>query len=127
MPFFARTISVAALCLFAANTAVATTFCVGTPGEVTAALLAAEQDTTNSDEIRIRVGHFLAPAAGWHVDVQRRGIGIEGGYTDALCQVRSPDPSLTILDGGNAVRPLTIDTTFAPQQTPTGIVVRGLT
>jgi len=88
MPFFARTISIAALCLFAADAAAATTFCVGTPNELTAALLAAELDTVNSDEIRVRVGHFIAPAGGWHVDVQRRGIAIEGGYTDALCQAR---------------------------------------
>jgi hypothetical protein len=127
MPFYARTISVAALCLFCADAAFATTFCAGTPDELTAALLAAEQDTANSDEIRIRVGHFVAPAAGWHIDVQRRGIAIEGGYTDAQCQSRSLDASLTVLDGGSAVRPLTIDTSFVAQQTPTAIIVRGLT
>src|SRR5438270_633979 len=64
---------------------------------------------------------------GWHVDVQRRGIAVEGGYMDAACQVRSLDAASTILDGGLAARPLTIDTSFAPAQTATGIIVRGLT
>ena len=127
MSLFTRALSAAALTLFAADMAFATTFCVATPDELTAALLAAQQDTAVSDEVRVRVGHFLAPAGGWHVDVQHRGIAIEGGYTDALCQARSLDASLTALDGSNTVRPLTIDTSFAPQQIATGIVVRGLT
>jgi hypothetical protein len=107
--------------------ALATTRCVASADELTAALLAAQQNTSDSDEIRLRSGRYDAPDGGWRVDVQLRGITIEGGYTDAACATPSLDASLTVLDGGGTVRPLTIDTSFAPQQTATGIIVRGLT
>ena len=113
--------------LFSAGHAFATTHCVATADELTAALLAAEQNTTESDEIRLRTGNFAAPDGGWHVDVQQRGIVIEGGFTDDACNAQSLDASLTVLDGGGAVRPLTIDTSFGGQQVATGIVVRGIT
>lgn len=113
--------------LLSAGPAFATTRCVTTADELTAALLAAEQNTSESDEIRLHTGHYAAPDGGWRVDVQLRGIVIEGGFTDAQCETQSLDASLTVLDGGGAVRPLTIDTSFGPQQTATGIEVRGLT
>ena len=113
--------------LLSAGPAFATTHCVATADELTAALLAAEQNTAGSDEIRLRTGHYAAPDGGWHVDVQLRGIVIEGGFTDADCVAQSLDASLTVLDGGGAVRPLTIDTSFGGQQVATGIVIRGMT
>ena len=61
------------------------------------------------------------------MDVQLRGIVIEGGFTDADCAAQSLDASLTVLDGAGAVRPLTIDTSFGGQQVATGIVIRGMT
>ena len=86
--------------------------CVGTPDDLSAALLAAQQNTTGSDEIRIRTGTYPAPSGGWTVDVQQRGIVVEGGYLDALCQTRTADASRTLLDGAGSERPLTIDTSF---------------
>ena len=113
-------------CLLLAQSATATVHCVATPEEMTAALAAAAQNTSGSDEIRLRTGTYAAPDGGWRVDVQLRGIDIEGGYTDAGCQVRTLDAAQTVLDGRGAVRPLTIDTSFSPQ-TATGITVRALT
>ena len=107
----------------------AATFCVATADELTAALSAAQQDTASTDEIRIRTGHYSAPAGGWHVDVAQRGIAIVGGFTDAGCGVEAQDASLTVLDGHQEVRPLTIDTSFVFLQNPPlqMITVRGLT
>lgn len=117
----------AAIGLSFVGDAFATIRCVGSADELGAALLAAQQNTTESDEIRLRVGRYLVPDAGWRVDVQLRGITIDGGFTDAECSAQSLDASLTVLDGRGVARPLTIDTSFAPQQTATGIVVRGIT
>jgi hypothetical protein len=109
--------------------AFAMTFCVATADELTAALAAAQQDTTTSDEIRIHAGHYTAPDGGWHVDIAQRGIMIDGGFSGANCETQSNDAALTVLDGHQAVRPLTIDTSFVFQQNPPpqNIVVRGLT
>jgi len=113
----------------AAQRAYAATFCVASAEELTGALASAQQDQTASHEIRIHTGTYIAPAGGWHIDVDRRGITIAGGYTDSNCANEALDASLTVLDGHQAVRPLTIDTTFVTQQTPTthDIAVRGLT
>jgi hypothetical protein len=107
----------------------AASFCVATADELTAALSTAQQDTVSTDEIRIRTGHYAAPAGGWHVDIAQRGIVIVGGFTDAGCTVESQDASLTVLDGHQEVRPLTIDTSFVFLQNPPlqNIIVRGLT
>jgi hypothetical protein len=123
-------VRIALLCgLCAAHSGYAATFCVATADELTGALASAEQDRTASHEIRIGTGSYMAPAGGWHIDVDRRGITIAGGYTDSNCASESLDASLTVLDGHQAVRPLTIDTTFVIQPTPTthDIAVRGLT
>ena len=118
--------------LSAGGHAFASTLCVGTADDLTAAFAAAQQDKTASHEIRIRTGHYLAPDGGWHVDVHQTGIiVIAGGYQDANCQteMRSPDASLTSLDGNQAVRPLTIATSFDPDMAFNGgqITVSGLT
>ena len=85
-------------------------------------------DTTASPEIRVHRGHYMAPAAGWHIDIDVRGITVAGGYDDG-CTTASADAALTVLDGGFSTRPLTIDTSFAVQPNPTthDITVRGLT
>jgi len=116
----------AALALLCCHAAFAATHCVGTSDGLSAALLAAQQNTAGSDEVRIRTGTYTAPAGGWHVDVQQRGIVVEGGYLDAQCQTRTADASKTVLDGATLERPLTIDTSFSPAAI-TNIVVRGLT
>jgi len=114
------------LALLCGRAALAATHCVATPDELTAALLAAQQNTAGSDVVRIRTGTYVAPAGGWQVDVQQRGIVVEGGYLDAQCQTRTGDASKTVLDGATLERPLTIDTSFSPSAI-TAIVVRGLT
>jgi len=121
----------AALALAAAgqvlsSDAAAAIHCVADANGLSAALLAAQQ-SSGSDEIRVRVGRYLVPAGGWRTDVQQRGVTIAGGYLDAACQTQSLDASLTILDGQHGARPLTIDTSFAGQQTTTAIAVSGLT
>ena len=108
--------------------AAAATFCVTTADELTAALATAQQDATANHEIRIHTGHYLAPAGGWHIDVEQRGIRIGGGFFGESCADESLDASQTVLDGHNEVRPLTIDTSFVFQNSlPEDIVVRGLT
>jgi len=105
------------------------TFCVTSVDELTSALAAAQQDQTASHEIRIHTGHYMTPAGGWRIDIDVRGITIVGGYDNPDCTSQSSDASLTVLDGHQSARPLTIDTSFAFQQTPVArdIVIRGLT
>jgi hypothetical protein len=106
----------------------AATICVATADDLTAALLAAQASLNADNEIRIRAGHYDAPDGGWHVDIQQTGISIAGGYSDANCQTDTLDATLTVLDGDQSVRPLTIDTTFQNLQQPVGkIVIRGMT
>jgi hypothetical protein len=121
-------IAILAAGLSAVGPASAASFCVATVDELTGALLTAEQNNDASNSITIRTGHYVAPAGGWHVDVHLRGIDIRGGFQDESCQ-QSPllDPALTVLDGNNAVRPLTIDTTFHDNQTDGQILITGLT
>lgn len=105
------------------------TFCVTSSDELTAALAAAHQDRTSNHEIRIHTGLYIAPVGGWRIDIDVRGITIAGGYDNPDCTRESNDASLTILDGHQSVRPLTIDTSFVFEQPPAApaIVVRGLT
>jgi hypothetical protein len=122
---FRITIALAGLSVFAPSWA--TVFCVADADGLTAALLAAQNDDA-SDSIRLRTGHYLAPAGGWHVDIQNKGISIAGGFQDADCQTFSRDASLTVLDGHNEVRPLTIDTSFHDFNQKDGqILISGLT
>ena len=116
----------AALCASANATAVS--YCVSSETELHDNLAAAQLDATSA-EIRIRTGHYIAPAEGWTIDIhQSKGITVAGGYLDAACQTRSLDAALTILDGQNHARPLTIDTTFAGSANTTDpIVVSGIT
>ncbi len=115
--------------LLTCGQAFATTFCVATADELTTALAAAQQDTTSGHVVHIRKGNYSAPAGGWHVDIQQRSIEIAGGFDGENCDTDSADASLTVLDGHAAVRPLTIDTSFAgfPLPAVRDIVVRGLT
>jgi len=114
--------------LSSVDQAFATTICVATPDELTAALATAQAEKTSSHEIRIDSGHYVAPPGGWHVDVHQSGtLVITGGFQD--CQTQLLDSSLTRLDGNQIVRPLTIDTSF-DQDLPFAsgkIAVSGLT
>src|SRR5882724_378343 len=115
--------------LYGISPAFGSTFCVASDNELTTALAAAQQDTSASHEIRIHTGHYMAPAGGWRIDIDVRGITIAGGYDNPDCTSQSNDASLTVLDGHESVRPLTIDTSFVFQQMSVAhdIVIRGLT
>lgn len=118
--------------LWNAGQAFASTLCVTTADELTAALATAQAEKTSTHEIRIHTGQYTAPPGGWHVDVHQTGtIVISGGFQDGNCQTQmwSPDASLTRLDGNQAVRPLTIATSFDPDVPFNGgqITVSGLT
>ena len=114
--------------LWNAGQAFASTICVSTADELTAALATAQAEKTSSHEIRIHTGHYMAPPGGWHVDVHQSGsLVIAGGFQD--CQTQLPDSSLTSLDGNQIVRPLTIDTSFDQASPFSGgaIAISGLT
>ncbi|HEY6894256.1 MAG TPA: choice-of-anchor Q domain-containing protein [Rhodanobacteraceae bacterium] len=89
----------------------AATFCVGSADALSDALATAEANGEDND-IRVRVGVYQAPDAGFHVDLLegRHSLSVTGGFTDAGCTERTRDASATVLDGRDAVRPLTIDT-----------------
>jgi len=88
------------------------TSCVGTEAELTAALATAQADgISNQIRIRTNANPYMAPAGGWQFIIEdKSSLYLEGGYADANCTTRSMDASLTILDGGNTERPLTIGT-----------------
>lgn len=115
----------AALC--GISPAFASSFCVSSAAELTAALTAAQQDKSASHEIRVHTGHYATPAGGWHVDVEYRGLAIAGGYDDG-CVTPSFDASLTVLDGHQADAVLNIATTFPNAAfVPGTIAISGLT
>lgn len=89
----------------------AATFCVGSADALTAALAAAEANGEDND-IRLRAGAYEAPDAGFHIDLfeGHHSLSVAGGFTDENCTERTHAASATVLDGRNAVRPLTIET-----------------
>lgn len=101
--------------------------CVGSAADLTAALaaLANSAANTDSDEIRIRTGTYLAPAGGWMGAVTtHHDLVIRGGYRDDACLTRTSDAAATVLDGHGAVGVLAIDTPLIPDS---DIEVSGLT
>jgi hypothetical protein len=89
----------------------AATFCVGSPDALTAALATAEANGEDND-IRIRTGVYDVPDAGFHIDLfeAHHSLSVAGGFTDEACTARTHAASATVLDGRDAVRPLTIET-----------------
>ena len=89
----------------------AATFCVGSSDTLTAALATAEANGEDND-IRIRTGVYAVPDAGFRIDLfeGHRSLAVTGGYTDDGCTERTRAASATVLDGREAVRPLTIET-----------------
>lgn len=113
----------------AAGSAFATTrlACVGNAGELASALtsLASSSDTSDANEIRVRVGTYVAPAGGFVAAVtNHHDLKISGGYLDAGCAQQTLDASLTVLDGNHASGVLRIDTIAIPDS---AIEVSGLT
>ena len=114
--------------LLAAN-ARATTHvaCVADADGLVAALanLSTSTASTDADEIRLRAGTYLAPAAGFAGAVSdQHNLTIRGGYLDAACTLQSADASLTVLDGNHASSVLRIDAIAIPRS---DIEVSGLT
>jgi hypothetical protein len=108
----------------------AATFCVGSAEQLTAALASAAANGEDND-IRIRTGVYDAPDAGFHIDLLegRHSLSVAGGFTDEACTGRTRAASATVLDGRNAVRPLTIETStsFGSADPAHRIEVSGLT
>ena len=101
--------------------------CIGDSADLTAALatLANSAANSDSDELRIHTGTYLAPAGGWTGAVTtHHDLVIRGGYTDDECLARTNDAAATILDGHDAVGVLAIDTPLIPDS---DIEVSGLT
>ncbi|HEX5122060.1 MAG TPA: choice-of-anchor Q domain-containing protein [Rhodanobacteraceae bacterium] len=100
----------AAAMLFATSTHAAT-FCVGSSDALAAALATAEANGEDND-IRLRTGVYAAPDAGFHIDLfeGHHSLSVAGGFTDDACTEATHAASATVLDGRDAVRPLTIET-----------------
>jgi uncharacterized protein DUF5123 len=103
-----------ALAPFFAIEAQAATFCVGSADALTAAFAAAEGNGEDND-IRIRTGVYEAPDAGFRIDLLEghHSLSVAGGFTDEACTERTHAASATVLDGRNAVRPLTVETSHS--------------
>jgi len=118
----------AVLLLVGSVSAHATIYCASNADELTNALTSAENDKASSYEIRLSAGQYLAPPGGWHVAIQAsRGITISGGFSGQNCENQTANASLTVLDGHNAERPLTIDAPWDYPSPPSPIIVRNIT
>jgi len=119
-----------ALAILLSIDAEAATFCVDSSDTLTGALATAEANGEDND-IRLRVGAYEAPDAGFHIDLfdGHHSLSVAGGFTDDACTERTRAASATVLDGRNAVRPLTIDTSQSSgiADPAHGITVSGLT
>ena len=101
--------------------------CVGNATELSGALSALSTSSTNSDadEIRIRVGTYSAPAAGFAGSITtHHNLTIRGGYLDAICTQQTQDSSRTVLDGNGNSTVLTIDTPLIPDS---DVAISGVT
>ncbi|HVH35448.1 MAG TPA: right-handed parallel beta-helix repeat-containing protein [Tahibacter sp.] len=117
---------VAAGCV--AEPALAARFCVADATGFGAAVAAA-QGNNDHNEILLRQGVYVTPTGGWNLELGDRphNLDIVGGYTDAGCTQRHADASLTVLDGANVARPLTIDTGGSVPGNGAHIRISGLT
>jgi hypothetical protein len=100
-----------ALAALSSIEAEAATFCVDSSDALTAALATAEANGEDND-IRLRTGVYATPDAGFHIDLLdgHHSLSVTGGFTDDACTERTHATSATVLDGRDAVRPLTIET-----------------
>lgn len=108
----------------------AATFCVDSSDALAAALATSEANGEDND-IRIRTGAYDVPDAGFHIDLREahHSLSVAGGFTDAVCSERTHAASATVLDGRDAVRPLTIETSQSSgiADPAHGITVSGIT
>jgi hypothetical protein len=105
--------------LLMAHGAAATTriVCVSSANELTAALATLSTSTSDrdADDIRIRVGPYIAPAGGFVGAVSNHhDLTLRGGYADAACTQQIADASLTVLDGNHATGVMTINANAIP-------------
>ena len=99
------TASTAAVVLFAvASDAVATPFCVKTPQDLRDAFVTA-QNNHLSNTIKLAAGIYATDGARFNYDATMAGtdgnVIVRGGYNPD-CTAQSPNPGLTVLDGGGA-------------------------
>jgi hypothetical protein len=108
-PFIAS--ALVALAILSSTQAQAARFCVDSSDALTAALATAEANGEDND-IRLRTGAYAAPGAGFRIDLLEghHSLSVAGGFTDDACTERTHAASATVLDGRDAVRPLTIET-----------------
>jgi len=127
-PFIAS--ALLALATFSSIETNAATFCVDSSDALTAALATAEANGEDND-IRLRAGVYEVPDAAFHIDLLEghHSLSVAGGFTDDACTERTHAASATVLDGRNAVRPLTIETSRSSgiADPAHGITVDGLT
>jgi hypothetical protein len=101
--------------------------CVSTSSDLANALTTLSTSTTdtNADDIRIRIGTYIAPAGGWVGAVSNNhDLTVRGGFVDAACTQQSMVASLTVLDGNHAAGVMTINANAIPNST---IVISSLT
>ncbi len=101
--------------------------CVSSTSDLATALstLATSTGNNDADDIRIRLGMYIAPAGGWVGAVSNNhDLTLAGGYVDAACTQQAMDSALTILDGNHASGVLTINANAIPNST---IHISGLT
>lgn len=108
-PFVAT--ALLALAMLSSIQTEAATFCVDSSDALAAALASAAANGEDND-IRLRTGVYAAPDAGFRIDLLEghHSLTVAGGFTDDACTERTHAASATVLDGRDAVRPLTIET-----------------
>lgn len=94
--------------------------CVGSSSELQDALDAASNNSTD-DIIKVQTGTYYGNFI--YASTESFGLTIEGGYSDAQCNVREVDPTNTALDAQNSGRVLTLDSSGVAAD----LVVDGLT
>src|SRR5690242_1945476 len=107
---FIFALALLALIALASIEARAATFCVGSSDDFAEALAGAEANGEDND-IRLRTGLYVVPDGGFHIDLRdgSHSLSVAGGYTNDACTERTHVAAETVLDGRDAVRPLTID------------------
>ena len=101
--------------------------CVSTGSELQTALDEAQFNGMN-DVIRLVQGTYKATESNqnsfWYSSSEPFSLVVEGGYSDASCEERNPEPSNTIIDGENVARATYFEN--QGQSSFSDIILRGL-
>jgi len=82
-------------------------FCVDTAAELVQAMLDASTNGAD-DEIRVVAGTYLPASTPNYTTGVGQNLTLSGGWSPA-CASQRPDPELTVIDGGNVRRGMTIN------------------